>query len=77
MYQTIEAKLDYGHLSVMETQQLPDHALVLVTVLKQQQPSSDDNADKLQTLLKRTAGIMRTDIDASQWQRNVRANDWK
>ena len=73
MYTTLEAHLDKGRVTVDEPQLLPPHAMVLLTVLRQES-EADERATTVRDLVNKTSGII-PQIDAAQWQRDIRA-EW-
>ena len=73
MYTTLEAHLDNGRVTVNESQLLPTHAMVLLTVLSQKS-EADERTVTVRDLVNKTSGIIPP-IDAAKWQRDIRA-EW-
>lgn len=73
MYTTLEAHLDNGRITVEEPQLLPPHAMVLLTVLRQES-EEDGRAATILDLINKTSGIIPP-LDAAQWQRDIRS-EW-
>jgi hypothetical protein len=65
MYTTVEAYLDNGAITPKELHVLPEHALVLLTVLKEEN-DSNLRAASVSDIVARTAGVMHENIDSSQ-----------
>ncbi len=66
---TLEATIDHGRITVAEPDKLPATGKALLTVLDT--PDKKPDLKEIKSLL----GVFKTDIDASEWQRQMRA-EW-
>ncbi|MBI4606554.1 MAG: hypothetical protein HY721_31710 [Planctomycetes bacterium] len=65
----MEAEIDHGRITVAEPEKLPLKGRALLTVLET--PERRPDLEKVKALL----GTLKTDIDAVEWQRDVRS-EW-
>ena len=68
-YLTMEGEIDGGRIIPSEPGKLPENGRILLTVLETE--SRKPNMEIIKSVL----GTLKTEVDAVQWQRQVRA-EW-
>ena len=68
-YLTLAAEIDHGRITVAEPEKLPVTGKALLTVLDS--PERKPDLEKIKSVL----GTLRTDIDAAEYERQVRV-EW-
>jgi len=68
-YLTLAAEIDHGRITVAEPEKLPVRGKALLTVLDS--PERKPDLEKIKSVL----GTLRTDIDAAEYERQVRV-EW-
>ena len=74
MYTTVEAHLDDGAVTTKDLHMLPKHALVLLTVLREE-GDGHSTQPSLAEVVEKSAGVMHQELDAVKWQRETRS-EW-